>query len=74
MVYAADRQQKAIEQQREQVIQLRREASIQRITVSRALADLQRFVVEKQAEDYLLIGFANVKLNPYRERSSCTLF
>ena len=46
---------------------------ISRMPVSRALKELQAFVVDKQSEDYLLIGFANSKLNPYREKNSCTL-
>jgi hypothetical protein len=37
------------------------------------LADIQRYVMDKQSEDYLLIGFANNKQNPYREKSSCDL-
>ena len=62
-----------LEQQREHVEQLRREASVNRITVSKALSDLQSFVIDNQSEDYLLIGFANSKLNPYREKNSCTI-
>ena len=34
---------------------------------------LFRYVMDKQSEDYLLIGFANNKQNPYREKSSCQL-
>ena len=68
-----NRQQRQLEQQREHVEQLRREASVNRITVSKALSDLQSFVIDNQSEDYLLIGFANSKLNPYREKNSCTI-
>ena len=68
-----NRQQRQLEQQREHVEQLRREASVNRITVSKALSDLQSFVIDNQSEDYLLIGFANSKLNPYREKNSCII-
>ena len=68
-----NRQQRQLEQQREHVEQLRREASVNRITVSKALSDLQSFVIDNQSEDYLLIGFANSKLNPYREKNGCTI-
>ena len=72
-MYAMNRQQRQLDQQREHVEQLRREASVKRITVSMALKDLQSFVIDNQSEDYLLIGFANSKLNPYREKNSCAL-
>jgi len=55
------------------VEQLRREAAVKRITVSQALSDIQKYVMDKQSEDYLLIGFANNKQNPYREKSSCEI-
>lgn len=73
-MYATERQARQLEQQRQQVEQLRREAAVKRICVSQALQDIQRYVMDKQAEDYLLIGFANAKQNPYREKSSCSLF
>lgn len=73
MMYASERQARQLDQQRQQVEQLRREAAVKRICVSQALADIQRYVMDKQSEDYLLIGFANNKQNPYREKSSCEL-
>lgn len=33
----------------------------------------KRYIMENQAEDHLLLGFANDKQNPYREKSSCAL-
>ena len=68
-----NRHQKQLEQQREVVEQLQREASVKRITTSMAIKDLQSFVANNQSEDYLLIGPANSKLNPYREKKSCAL-
>ncbi len=48
--------------------------SIVMLKVSQALDDIHKFVMERQAEDRLLVGFANVKQNPYREKSSCSIF
>jgi hypothetical protein len=41
-MYASERQARQLEQQRQQVDQLRREAAVKRICVSQALADIQR--------------------------------
>ena len=72
-MYANERQLRLLEQQREQVEQLRREASVQRIQVSKALEEIRKYIGENQASDILLMGFTNDKHNPYRESSSCAL-
>ena len=72
-MYANERQERLLEQQREQVEQLRREASVQRIQVSKALEEIRKYIGENQASDILLMGFTNDKHNPYRESNSCSL-
>jgi len=63
-----------IQQQREVVEQLRREASIKRISVSQAIEDIKKFILEKECEDYLMIGFSSERANPFREKSwSCQI-
>ncbi|GAB0099927.1 Guanine nucleotide-binding protein subunit gamma-1 [Sergentomyia squamirostris] len=59
--------------QRAIVDQLRREASMQRIMVSQACVDIVKYVTEHEQEDCLLVGFSSQKVNPFREKSSCTL-
>ena len=72
-MYANERQERLLEQQREQVEQLRRETSVQRIQVSKALEEIRKYIGENQASDILLMGFTNDKHNPYRESNSCAL-
>jgi len=63
-----------LQQQRMVVEQLRREASIKRISVSQAVEDIKKFVLETQCSDCLLLGFSNERGNPYREKSwSCQI-
>ncbi len=72
-MFASEKQARLLEQQKFQVAQLRREASIHRIKVSKAIGDIKKYIMENQAADHLLLGFANDKQNPYREKSSCSL-
>lgn len=58
---------------RQVVEQLRREASINRIKVSQACEDIIKYVTEHETEDCLLVGFSSQKVNPFREKSSCTV-
>ncbi|KAG4074063.1 hypothetical protein HA402_014268 [Bradysia odoriphaga] len=62
-----------LQQQRSIVDQLRREASSQRLPVSQACADIVKYVTEHEQEDCLLVGFSSQKVNPFREKSSCTV-
>ncbi|KAK3879416.1 hypothetical protein Pcinc_016014 [Petrolisthes cinctipes] len=55
------------------VEQLQREANIDRIKTSEAINNLKRYISEHEAEDYLLVGFASQKANPFREKSSCNV-
>lgn len=62
-----------LQQQRNMVEQLRREANIQRVPVSQACADIVKYVTEHEQEDCLLVGFSSQKVNPFREKSSCQI-
>ncbi|CAG4930830.1 unnamed protein product [Colias eurytheme] len=62
-----------LQQQRAVTDQLRREAAIKRIPVSAAVSDIVRFISEHEQEDCLLVGFTSQKVNPFREKSSCTV-
>lgn len=61
------------QQQRQITEQLRREAAIKRISVSKAVEDLMKYIVEHEQEDCLLNGFTSQKSNPFREKSSCSI-
>ena len=60
-----------LQQHRQVTEQLRREAAIKRMLVSKAIEDLMKYVVEHEQEDCLLVGFSSQKSNPFREKSSC---
>ncbi|XP_012268348.1 guanine nucleotide-binding protein subunit gamma-1 [Athalia rosae] len=62
-----------LQQQRHVTEQLRREAAIRRITVSKAVEDIMKFITEHEQEDCLLVGFSSQKSNPFREKSSCSV-
>lgn len=62
-----------VQQQRLLVEQLRREANIERIPVSEASELIIRYILDNEVEDCILNGFANQKVNPFREKSSCTV-
>ena len=59
-----------VQKQRMVVEQLRREASIKRLTVSLAVEDIMKFVVDNQISDWLLLGFSSEseRENPFREK------
>jgi len=61
-----------LQQQRMVVEQLRREASIKRISVSQAVEDIKKYAGDHSTDDCLLTGFQK-NSNPFREKSSCTL-
>lgn len=62
-----------LQQQRAIVEQLRREASLARVPVSQACADIVKYVTDHEQEDCLLVGFSSQKVNPFREKSSCNI-
>lgn len=62
-----------LQQQRQVTEQLRREAALKRIMVSKAAEDIMKYVTEHEQEDCLLVGFSSQKSNPFREKSSCTI-
>lgn len=63
----------SLQQQRQLTEQLRREATIKRITVSKAVDDIMKYITEHEQEDCLLVGFSSQKSNPFREKSSCAI-
>jgi len=58
---------------RQVVEQLKREAAIQRIPVSQACADIVKYVTEHAQQDYLLVGFPNQRDNPWRDKPGCSI-
>lgn len=44
-----------------------------RMPVTAAAADIVKYVTEHEQEDCLLIGFSSQKVNPFREKSSCSI-
>ncbi|CAG5027990.1 unnamed protein product [Parnassius apollo] len=38
-----------------------------------AVADIVRYINDHEQEDCLLVGFSSQKVNPFREKSSCTV-
>ncbi|XP_029548331.1 guanine nucleotide-binding protein G(I)/G(S)/G(O) subunit gamma-10 [Salmo trutta] len=55
------------------VEQLKLEASLERIKVSQAAAELQQYCHQNAAKDALLVGVPTGS-NPFREPRSCNLF
>uniref|UniRef100_A0A0K2TB69 Guanine nucleotidebinding protein subunit gamma1like [Acyrthosiphon pisum] n=1 Tax=Lepeophtheirus salmonis TaxID=72036 RepID=A0A0K2TB69_LEPSM len=53
------------------VSQLRKEASLKRIPASEAIQDIKKYILLKESEDCLVVGFADPKYNPFKEISSC---
>uniref|UniRef100_A0A0K8TRZ0 Guanine nucleotide-binding protein subunit gamma n=1 Tax=Tabanus bromius TaxID=304241 RepID=A0A0K8TRZ0_TABBR len=62
-----------LQQQRSIVEQLRREAALHRVPVSQACSDIMKYVTEHEQEDCLLMGFTSQKVNPFREKTSCSI-
>uniref|UniRef100_A0A8C2G8N5 Guanine nucleotide-binding protein subunit gamma n=1 Tax=Cyprinus carpio TaxID=7962 RepID=A0A8C2G8N5_CYPCA len=54
------------------VEQLKLEASVDRIKVSQAAADLQQYCLQNASKDALLVGVPAAS-NPFREPRSCAL-
>merc|ERR1712021_156033 len=51
----------ALQQQRLEVEQLRREAAMKRIPVSQAVEDIKRYAMDHMMQDHLIVGFASEK-------------
>lgn len=62
-----------LQQQRAITEQYRREAAIQRMPVSQACEDIIKYCNDHKQEDCLLVGFTSQKVNPFREKSSCSI-
>uniref|UniRef100_H2UJI4 Guanine nucleotide-binding protein subunit gamma n=1 Tax=Takifugu rubripes TaxID=31033 RepID=H2UJI4_TAKRU len=57
---------------RRTVEQLKLEASVERIKVSQAAAELQQYCLQNAGKDALLVGVPTGS-NPFREPRSCTV-
>ncbi|KAA0717435.1 Guanine nucleotide-binding protein G(I)/G(S)/G(O) subunit gamma-10 [Triplophysa tibetana] len=57
---------------RRTVEQLRLEASVERVKVSQAAADLQQYCLQNASKDALLVGLP-AGSNPFREPRSCAV-
>ncbi|XP_061733210.1 guanine nucleotide-binding protein G(I)/G(S)/G(O) subunit gamma-10 [Nerophis ophidion] len=57
---------------RRMVEQLKLEASVERMKVSQAAAELQQYCLQNAARDALLVGVPTGS-NPFREPRSCTV-
>ncbi|KAJ8927819.1 hypothetical protein NQ314_019701 [Rhamnusium bicolor] len=62
-----------LQQQRLVTEQLRREAAIKRMPVSLAVKDIIRYITEHEQDDCLLVGFSSQRVNPFREKTPCTV-
>ncbi len=62
-----------LEQQRQVVEQLRKEAVLKRILISQAVQDIVQYIHEHENDDCLLKGFSSQKANPFREKSTCNI-
>lgn len=62
-----------LQQQRTINEQLRREAGIPRIQVSEACNAMMKYMIDHESDDCLLSGFTSQKVNPFREKNSCSI-
>ncbi|XP_019758425.1 guanine nucleotide-binding protein subunit gamma-1-like [Dendroctonus ponderosae] len=53
--------------------QLRREAAIKRMPISQAVKDIIKYIQEHEQDDCLLVGFSSQRVNPFREKTPCSL-
>ncbi len=61
-----------VQEQRKVVEQLRVECNMQRVPMSQSIKDLIAFTESNKGQDYLIIG-VDKKINPFVEKSSCTV-
>lgn len=62
-----------LQQQRAITEQLRREAAVKRMPVSQAVKDIIKYIQEHEQDDCLLVGFSSQRVNPFREKTPCSL-
>ncbi|CAB0040842.1 unnamed protein product [Trichogramma brassicae] len=62
-----------VQTRRQEVEQLRREATIKREKLSKSMKEMLDFIREHEQEDCLLVGFSSQKSNPFREKNSCAI-
>ncbi|KAL1501562.1 hypothetical protein ABEB36_006863 [Hypothenemus hampei] len=62
-----------LQQQRTLTEQLRREAAVKRVPVSQAIKDIIKYIQEHEPDDCLLVGFSSQRVNPFREKTPCSV-
>lgn len=62
-----------LQQQRAITEQLRREAAIKRMPISQAVKDIIKFIQEHEPDDCLVVGFSSQRVNPFREKTPCSV-
>jgi len=65
--------QEGLQVQRELVEQLRVEASVHRIPVSQAVAEIIKYCQQRENDDVLIRGFTKQNDNPFKEKGGCTI-
>ncbi|XP_066256809.1 guanine nucleotide-binding protein subunit gamma-1-like [Euwallacea similis] len=63
----------SLQQQRAITEQLRREAAIKRVPVSQAVKDIIKYIQEHEPDDCLVVGFSSQRVNPFREKTPCSV-
>lgn len=62
-----------LQQQRAITEQLRREAAIKRMPISQAVKDIIKYIQEHEPDDCLVVGFSSQRVNPFREKTPCSV-
>ncbi|XP_050313454.1 guanine nucleotide-binding protein subunit gamma-1-like [Anthonomus grandis grandis] len=62
-----------LQQQRAITEQLRREAAIKRMPVSQAIKEIVKYIQEHEQDDCLVVGFSSQRVNPFREKTPCSV-
>jgi len=61
-----------VQAMQKQVAQLRQEASIERISVAKAIEELMSYMSQNSHVDMLVVGVSQSE-NPFRDQKSCTI-
>ncbi|XP_076253967.1 guanine nucleotide-binding protein subunit gamma-1 [Rhynchophorus ferrugineus] len=62
-----------LQQQRAITEQFRREAAIKRMQVSASVKEIIKYITEHEQDDCLLVGFSSQRVNPFREKTPCSV-
>lgn len=61
-----------IQNLQKQLLQLRQEATVQRIPVSQAIEEILKYTVQHAGDDALVVGLAQSD-NPFRDVKGCSI-